>query len=130
MCIHDVSIGAVVHFILHSINIWFCCSVFNVLVAILTFSTDNIMKRHPRAVFLLEFILATVISGIIVIAVYKNGSYKHDDRLMYMCVALTDYDQVFYSYTLPFQIYCIAAVTMCTMIVQRIKQVSTRKESV
>lgn len=120
---HRVFVGAVVHFTLLSAIVWFCCSVFNVLVAIMTFSTNSIIKRHPKAFFLLEFILASVIPGSIVAAVYKTSSYKPDVLLMYLCIPAS-YDNIFYSYTLPFQIYCICVMAMCIIIIRRIKQVS------
>lgn len=99
-------VGVVFHFVMLSIHTWFCCSVFNILVAILTFSTDSIIRRHPKAFFLVEFFLATVIPGCIVTAVYNTMSYAPDAFLMYLCIP-SDYDVIFYSYTVPFQIYCI-----------------------
>lgn len=93
------------------------------MVAIRTFSTDSIVKRHPTAVFFLEFILSTVIPAVIVSAVCSTLSYKPEVLLMSLCIP-TSNDIIFYSYTLPFQICCFCVTAMCISIIRRIKQVS------
>ena len=117
-----MSVGGIIQFTFLSTFCWFCCSVFNVMVALLTLSTDSMIKRHPKAVFLVEFCLATVIPGGIVAIVYSTSSYTPGVLLMYICTP-DDNDNLFYSYTLPTQICSIVVMTMSIIIIRRLKQV-------
>ena len=110
------------HFIFLSILCWFCFSVFNVLVAILTVSTDSIIKRHPRAVFVIEFILTSIVSGSLVGLVFAGCSYAPDPLLVYTCVP-QGHDNLFYTITLPVQIFCICGMAMSMLIIRRLKKV-------
>jgi hypothetical protein len=118
--------GSLMHFIFVSILFWLCFSVFNVLVAVLKFSTDNIIKRHPWAVLCLEFIATSILSGALVGVVYAGCSYAPDPLLAYFCVP-QGHDTIFYTMTLPAQISSSCAMVMSMFIIRRINRVSYLK---
>jgi hypothetical protein len=113
--------GSLMHFIFVSILFWLCFSVFNVLVAVLKFSTDNIIKRHPWAVLCLEFIATSILSGALVGVVYAGCSYAPDPFLAYFCLP-QGHDTIFYTMTLPAQISSYCAMVMSVFIIRRINR--------
>ena len=111
------------HFTLVAISCLFCFSIFNVLVALLTFSTDSFVKRHPMATFIVELLLASIISGSLVAAVFAACSYTSEPFLLYWCTP-EGHDNIFYTMMLPLQILNIAGMIMMILIIRRLRQVS------
>ena len=122
VCTNVLYTGAILHFTFLSTFILLCCSVFNVLVAVLDWSPDSFIKRHPKLVLLLEFTVATVIPGCTVLTVLRKGSYMPDWLFLTTCIPRRN-DNIFYAYTLPAQIFSITGMIMCILIIRRIKQV-------
>ena len=116
-------VGGVIHFTVSTIICLFCFSIFNVLVAILTFSTDSWFKRHPMATFVIELIFASIISGSLVGGAHAGCSYATEPFLVYWC-APQGHDNIFYTFMLPLQIVIIVGMIMMFFIIRRLRQVS------
>ena len=109
------------HFTLLSSTVWFCCSVFNVTVAVLTFSTDSVIKRHARAVFGIQCLLAVAIPGSLVGYALGTTSYLFYP-LTFTCIAAS-VPASFFTAVLPAQIVCVCTTIMVILIVRRLRQV-------
>ena len=116
-----LTIGAMLHFSLLSASVWFCCSVFNITVAVLSFSADNVIKRHPRAVFVIQCFLAVSVPGGLVGYALGTSSYQFWP-LTYTCIA-SSVSVFFFTGVLPGQIVCVCTTTMVILIIRRIRQV-------
>jgi ABC-type enterobactin transport system permease subunit len=121
MCIVQ---GAMFHFFTTSTAVWFGCSVFNITVAVLTFSTDNIIKRHSRVVFAIQCFLAIVVPGCFVGYTLGNSSYE-TGPLMFTCIA-PSMSILFFAHVLPIQVICVCITTMVILLIRRIRQVCDR----
>jgi uncharacterized membrane protein YwzB len=115
--------GGMMHFLSLSLCFLFCFSIFNVLVAILTFSRDNFIKRHQMTTFALEMIVTFIVSGYTVGNVYYACSYSTDPFFAGWCLP-SGHGKVFYTMTLPLQIFTICSMVMLSLIIRRITQVS------
>ena len=109
------------HFTLLSTTVWFCCSVFNVTAAVLTFSTDNVIKRHARAVFVIQCLLAVAVPGGLVGYVLGTSSY-YFWPLTFTCMTAS-VPAFFFTGVLPAQIVCVCTTIMVILIVRRLRQV-------
>jgi fructose-specific phosphotransferase system IIC component len=103
-------------------NCLFCFSLFNVLVAVLTFSTDNWLKRHPTAAFIIELSITSVISGVLVGGVFAGCSYSTEPFFAYWCTP-QGFDNLNYTTMVPLQITIVAGVVMMLLIFRRLRQV-------
>jgi hypothetical protein len=113
--------GAMLQFFLLSASVWFCCSVFNVTTAVLTFSKDSFIKRHPRVVFVIQCFLAIAVPIGLVGYALSSSSYKFWP-LTYTCIA-SSVSVFFFTAVLPGQIICVCTTIMVVLIIRRIKQV-------
>jgi hypothetical protein len=120
--------GSAIHFSLAAMFALFLCSLFNVLVAVVTFSTDSVLKRHPKATLIIELFVAITISGLLVGFAHTGCSYNAEPFFMYCCLP-TGYDNIFYTITLPLQIIIISCLIMMLLIIRRLRQSSALRSS-
>jgi hypothetical protein len=109
-------------------NCLFCFSLFNVLVAVLTFSTDNWLKRHPTATFIIELSVTSVVSGALVGGVFAGCSYSTDPFFAYWSTP-QGFDYLNYTTMVPLQITIVAGVVMMLLIFRRLRQSSALRAS-
>jgi hypothetical protein len=114
-------------FFLLSASVWFCCSVFNVTTAVLTFSKDSFIKRHPRVVFVIQCFLAIAVPIGLVGYALSSSSYKFWP-LTYTCIA-SSVSVFFFTAVLPGQIICVCTTIMVVLIIRRIKQSNALRNS-
>ena len=110
-----------IHFFLLSATVLFCCSVFNITVAVLTFTADNVIKRHLRAVFIIQCLLAVSIPGGLVGYTLGTSSYQFRP-LTYSCIP-SSVSVFFFTGVLPGQIACVCTTTMVILIIRRLREV-------
>ena len=121
-----IQLGAMLHFSVLCASLFFSSSVFNVTVAVLTFATDNVVKRHARVVFVIECFAAVVVPGSLVGYTAGMSGYIDDmsmgDLSTFTCY-ISDGNDYFFTFVAPLQIVCVSTTTMAVLIIRRVKQV-------
>jgi hypothetical protein len=121
--------GGIVHFLSMSTGFLFCFTIFNVLVAIITFRRNSFFKRHQMATCGLEMIVVCVIAGSTVGGVYAKCSYSTDPFFAGLCLP-SGYRTMFYTMILPTEIVTLSTMVMVGLISRRIRQSSSLRESI
>jgi hypothetical protein len=124
--VFDSTIGALLHFCVLCAALFFLGSVFNVTVAVVTFTTDSIVKRHARAVLVIECVVAVVVPGSLVGYTTTGTSGYTDDMYWgdfstYTC-SFGDGMTHFFTFVLPLQIICASTTIMVVLMIRRMKQ--------
>jgi hypothetical protein len=120
-----VILGALLHFSLLCAATFFLGSVFNVTVAVLTFARDTIVRRHARAVFVIECVAAVVVPGSLVGYTAGTAGYLDDmflgDFSTFWCY-IGSKKTFFFTMVVPLQIVCLSTTTMVILIIRRLRQ--------
>jgi hypothetical protein len=124
--------GALLHFSVLCMALFFLGSVFNVTVVVLTSVTDNVVRRHARIVFVIECVAAVVVPGCLVGYTAGSSGYADDmymgDLSTYTCY-IDGVKPSFFTFIVPLQIVCVSTTTMAVMIIRRIKQVRVHRRT-
>ena len=115
--------GILFHFGFLSTSMWWLCSIINVFTAAYAKSLDNVIVRHPKMVFLMEFLVSTIVPAVMVaINLGIEGTYRTFSVYVIIC-GPPNRKLYYYTACLPLESIVFTGSVLTLLIIVRLRKV-------
>ena len=116
--------GILSHFGIVSASLWWLCSIINVFAVSYSNNVDNVIVRHPKMVFLVEFLVSAIVpAAMVAINMGLEGRYTMFSISVVITCGPPTVSLYYYTLAMPLQIIVFAGCTLTLLIIIRLRKV-------